>query len=66
MLLDEDAGMSEVLKRKDREKAAKAQSRQRVRGGAPNAAGRDGTPKDEPKEVNLTGIQGEAEHFERL
>jgi DNA excision repair protein ERCC-4 len=66
MPLDEDAGISEALKKKDKEKAARTQSRRRVRGGAPVAAGRDGTPKNEPKETNLNRIQDEAERFEQL
>ena len=66
MPVKEDAGISEALKKKDREKAAKAASRRRVRGGAPAAAGRDGAPKPEPKEVNLNEIQGEIERFEQL
>ena len=66
MPVEEDAGISEALKKKDKEKAAKAQSRRRVRGGAPAAAGRDGVPKPEPKEVNLNEIQSEIERFEQL
>jgi DNA excision repair protein ERCC-4 len=66
MPVEEDAGISEALKKKDKEKAAKAQSRRRVRGGAPATAGRDGVPKPEPKEVNLNEIQGEIERFEQL
>ena len=66
MPVQEDAEISEALKKKDKETAARAQSRRRVRGGAPAAAGRDGVPKAEPKEVDLNAIQRESERFEQL
>ena len=56
-------GLSEALKKKDKEKAARAQSRRRVRGGAP-ATGHS-VPKAEPVEPNLNAMS-EADIFSQL
>ncbi|KDR70041.1 hypothetical protein GALMADRAFT_76875 [Galerina marginata CBS 339.88] len=60
-------GMSEALKKKDKEKAQRAQNRRRVRGGAPAASGSrdDGNviAKPEPKEMDLAALQNEADAF---
>ena len=56
--------ISDALKKKDKEKAARAQSRRRVRGGGP-AAG-SSIPKPEPKEPTLYPIQNEANEIQRL
>ncbi|KAF9482914.1 hypothetical protein BDN70DRAFT_964606 [Pholiota conissans] len=56
-------GLSEALKKKDKEKAARAQSRRRVRGGAP-AAGHS-VPKAEPVEPNLNAMS-EADIFSQF
>lgn len=60
----EQDGISEALKKKDKEKAARAQSRRRVRGGGP-AAG-SSIPKPEPKEPTLYPLQNEADEISRL
>lgn len=57
-------GLSEALKKKDREKAARAQSRRRMRGGAPTAG--HPVPKPEPMEPNLNVLQNEADIFSQL
>lgn len=68
---DNDA-VSEALKKKDKEKAQRAQNRRRVRGGAPHAAGAGGHdtqpafPKPEPKEAGLYALQNEADEFTQL
>lgn len=61
--------ISEALKKKDKEKAERSQSRRRVRGGVPAGASRtDSTPfpKPEPKDVKLDEIQNEADGFVQL
>lgn len=60
----EEDNISEALKKKDREKAARAQSRRRVRGGAP--ASGPSIPKAEPQDLNLYGIQSEADILSQL
>ncbi|KAF8186802.1 hypothetical protein BJ912DRAFT_453061 [Pholiota molesta] len=57
-------GLSEALKKKDREKAARAQSRRRMRGGAPTAA--HPVPKPEPIEPNLNLLQNDTDNFPQL
>jgi len=58
---DDVDGMSEALKKKDKERAERAQSRRRVRGGGPSTGGDRAAvpviPKPEPKEYNLREIQ---------
>jgi len=65
-----DSEISEALKKKDREKEEKSQSRRRVRGGAPggSASRADSASfqKPEPKDVNLDEIQNEADGFAQL
>ncbi|KAF9561500.1 hypothetical protein CPC08DRAFT_707327 [Agrocybe pediades] len=62
-------GVNEALKKKDLEKAQRAQNRRRIRGGAPHAAvsgSRDTPPtfpKPEPQEAGLFAFQNEADQF---
>ena len=63
--------ISEALKKKDKERAERSQSRRRVRGGAPagsSASRTDSAPfaKPEPKDVKLDEIQNEADGFAQL
>jgi DNA excision repair protein ERCC-4 len=64
--------ISEALKKKDREKAEKANCRRRVRGGAPagssssTRAENASVSKPEPKDVKLDEIQNEADRFAQL
>ena len=63
--------LSEALKKKDKERAEKSQSRRRVRGGAPAGSSSSRTdnaslPKPEPKDINLDEIQNEADGFAQL
>jgi DNA excision repair protein ERCC-4 len=70
-----DGGEGEVsaaLRKKDQDRAQKAQSRRRVRGGAP-ASSASGTraeppvvPKPETREYTLREVQGEADGFVQL
>ena len=63
---DEDRmEISEALKRKDRERAERAGSRRRVRGGAPASASVS-KKKDETRELVMGGIQQEALGFAEL
>jgi len=71
----EEVEMSAALKKKDQDRAQKAQNRRRVRGGAPlPAVSGSGVaraalpvvPKPEPREYTLRGIQGEADGFVQL
>ena len=63
---DEDGGMeiSEALKRKDRERAERAGSRRRVRGGAPASA--SVSRKEDTRELVMGEIQQEALSFAQL
>jgi len=68
-MYDDDEGISEALKRKDKMVAERAASRRRVRGGAPAAAGPSGG-RDADKGV-LQGtvigeMQNEADNFAEL
>ncbi|KAF8959813.1 hypothetical protein BDZ97DRAFT_1836010 [Flammula alnicola] len=54
-------GISEALRKKDKEKAARTQNRRRVRGGAPTS-GMSGV-KPEPQEAKLNEVQNEADAF---
>lgn len=65
--------ISEALKKKDQDRAQKAQSRRRVRGAPPpTAPGSSNTaelpvvPKPEPREYTLREVQGEADEFVQL
>lgn len=71
----ESEEMSAALKKKDQDRAQKAQNRRRVRGGAPLPAVSGSStaraappmvPKPEPREYTLRGIQGEADGFVQL
>ncbi|KAG6848625.1 hypothetical protein H0H93_015391 [Arthromyces matolae] len=65
----EKDNISEALKRKDQEKANRAASRRRVRGGAPAAApsGREpSVPKTGPPDPAMGGIQTEVDAFEKF
>ena len=70
----EEEEISAALKKKDQDRAQKAQSRRRVRGGAPLPAVSGSSvraeqtvvPKPEPREYTLRGIQGEADGFVQL
>lgn len=67
-----DDGISEALKRKDKEKAERSASRRRVRGGAPNSTssgnGRASTLKPEAKDsvVGEAEMRDEAENIAEL
>ncbi|KAF9042328.1 hypothetical protein BJ165DRAFT_1349294 [Panaeolus papilionaceus] len=52
---DRNSEMSEAMKKKDKERAEKAQSRRRLRGGAPGAtSARPGAVKSEPVDIALS------------
>ncbi|KAG6917271.1 hypothetical protein DXG01_003219 [Tephrocybe rancida] len=64
-LYGEKDNISEALKKKDKEKADRAASRRRVRGGAPAAvpSGRDSASKNAPQDLAMNEIQTEADTF---
>lgn len=58
-------GVSEALKKKDKEKAQRAQNRRRIRGGAPASSG--SRPENKPKENLLpNAIQNDGDEFAQL
>lgn len=63
---DESQGISEGLKKKDREAAQRAASRRRVRGGAPGGVVVKPAPKSEAQNVVMTEMQNEADTFAEL
>lgn len=67
---DDGENISEALRKKDRERAERAGSRRRVRGGAPaNSGSRDGTAnvvKTETPDSAMGTIQDEADSFAQL
>lgn len=67
-LYGDESNISEALKKKDRDRADKAASRRRVRGGAPAASSkRDGNlVKQETRDTVLGEIRHEAESFVEL
>ncbi|KAF8168566.1 hypothetical protein B0H34DRAFT_646899 [Crassisporium funariophilum] len=64
--------ISDALKKKDKEKAERTQSRRRLRGGAPPSAASGSRthgftfPKPEPQEANLSEVRDEADDFARF
>ena len=71
MLYGDESEINEALKKKDKEKADRAQSRRRVRGGGPagasaSRADNPSFPKPEPQDVNLDEMQSEADNFAQL